>query len=236
MVCSPWSVTVNGVRGRAAALSGLVLGVAGVGIGFAAGAGPAWADCCPASGSAAAGSTAAGAPHVGAALGSTVAPSVSALATTGAAVTVAAAVGLAFMATGAVLIAATGRRWRWLPRPRVLGAGAAILVAATLLSGGTAAAAPRPVTVAGECCPGTITPAPSPGSSSPGSSSPGSGASTPTTIAAVVLPAFGTPVAPPVVPEAPLPVLLPLVGAAVVALAVFRQRRSRPQAAAHTQR
>src|SRR5579862_2099421 len=113
------------MRGKTAALGGFVLGLVGVGVGAAAGTAPAWADCCPVSGSAIAD------PHVSAlgstvgALGSTVGPAPSALATTGAAVTIAVAVGLALMAAGALLMALAGSRWRWLPRPSVLGIGAA---------------------------------------------------------------------------------------------------------------
>jgi len=175
------------MRGKTAAVSGSVLGLVVVAVGVAAGKAPAWADCCPGTGSAIAD------PHVsalGSTVGSTLGPAPSALATTGAAVTIAVAVGLALMATGALLIALAGSRWRWLPRPGVLGVGAAILVVATLLSGGTAAAGPRPAAVASGCCPAAVATDP-----------------------------------PPVLPETPLAVLLPLGAVAVGALAFARQRR-----------
>jgi hypothetical protein len=171
------------MRAKTAAFSAFLVGLAGVGVGVAAGTAPAWADCCPVTGSAIAD------PHVSA-LGSTLGTAPSALATTGAAVTMAVAVGLALMATGALLMALAGSRWRWLPRPRVLGIGAAILVAATLLGGGTGAAAPQPVAATSGCCPAAVATDP-----------------------------------PPVLPEAPLAVLLPLGAVAVGALAFARQRR-----------
>jgi len=188
------------MRASVTALGGIVLGLVGAGGAAIAGAPPAWAACCPVTGSAVVTD-----PSVAGALGPTLGAGGSSLATTGAAVGIAAAVGLAFLTIGALLIALAGTRGRWLPRPSALGVGVAVLVAATLLGGAGAAAAVL----------GT-------GTAAPGAPAPAASAA----VLADCCAGVAGPTDPPVLPEAPLPVLLPLGAVAVAALVVIRRRRA----------